>query len=136
MYRRPPSFTRTYTLFSNTTVFLSLHLLPAIALGEVQPVHDGDDPVVGGHDVLVGEMPVGRVLQGVLFDGAGDPTHFAQADSASHAYDAGEQYRALNRSAVLPAQMGQALGESRRAVDRRQDFGEGHEVAQIGRAHV
>src|SRR3546814_7808618 len=74
-------------------------------------------------------MPVGRVLQGVLFDGAGDPTHFAQADSASHAYDAGEQYRALNRSAVLPAQMGQALGESRRAVDRRQDFGEGHEVA-------
>src|SRR3546814_14735986 len=71
---------------------VGLPLLPAIDLGEVQPGHDGDDPVVGGHDVLVGEMPVGRVLQGVLFDGAGDPTHFAQADSASHAYDRSEEH--------------------------------------------
>ena len=68
-------------------------------------------------------------LQGILFDVAGDPAHFAQADSAAHADDACEEHRALNRPGVLAPKMRQTLGKARRAINRSEDFGERHEVS-------
>jgi len=92
-------------------------------LGKIEPVHEGDDLVVGGQNVLVGEVPVGGVLEGVLVYGCRNSGHFAQADPTPHADDAGEKHRAGDWSGVLLAQMRQAVRKAGRAIDRAEDFG-------------
>ena len=98
----------------------------AIELGELRPVHELYDPVIGRMQVVEGKVAINRGFEFGLVDPLGNPGDLANADEASVADDPGQKglLRGLG-AGILDVPGRKSLQKPSEPIDRREHFYQG-----------